>query len=121
MTTKIFYALFLPLLLALQNANAFTSSISGRNRFLMSLKAASEGANVPTGIKVDIITSADINPGSQSCSMTEVEDFGNLLKGHKKAILFAVPGAFTPTCSAQHLPGFIVRLLVRYKHIVIIK
>lgn len=25
----------------------------------------------------------------------------------KKVVLFAVPGAFTPTCSAAHLPGYI--------------
>lgn len=26
---------------------------------------------------------------------------------NKKVVLFAVPGAFTPTCSAAHLPGYI--------------
>jgi peroxiredoxin len=26
----------------------------------------------------------------------------------KKVVLFAVPGAFTPTCSETHLPGYIV-------------
>jgi peroxiredoxin (alkyl hydroperoxide reductase subunit C) len=25
----------------------------------------------------------------------------------KRVVMFAVPGAFTPTCSAKHLPGFI--------------
>ena len=28
----------------------------------------------------------------------------------KKVLLFAVPGAFTPTCSARHLPGYIDHL-----------
>ena len=30
----------------------------------------------------------------------------DVFKG-KKVVLFAVPGAFTPTCTKNHLPGFI--------------
>lgn len=29
------------------------------------------------------------------------------LLGSGKVVLFSVPGAFTPTCSARHLPGFV--------------
>ncbi len=34
----------------------------------------------------------------------------------KKVVLFAVPGAFTPTCHLKHLPGFIERASEFKKH-----
>ncbi|WP_404851783.1 peroxiredoxin [Colwellia sp. MB02u-6] len=30
------------------------------------------------------------------------------LFANKKVVMFAVPGAFTPTCSVTHLPGYVV-------------
>ena len=40
------------------------------------------------------------NNGPQPVSSSE-------LLGSGLSVLFAVPGAFTPTCSAEHLPGFV--------------
>jgi peroxiredoxin len=36
----------------------------------------------------------------------EEVDTGTFLAG-KKVVIFAVPGAFTPTCSAKHVPSFV--------------
>jgi len=46
------------------------------------------------------IESDDENPFDWKELTTE-----NLFKG-KKVVLFSLPGAFTPTCSTTHLPGF---------------
>ena len=48
-----------------------------------------------------------------SATLTHMTDKGpapvstDELFAGKKVVLFAVPGAFTPTCSARHLPGYV--------------
>lgn len=42
------------------------------------------------------------NAGDGAKDMTTAEIFDG-----KKVVLFGVPGAFTPTCSNNHLPGFL--------------
>jgi peroxiredoxin len=58
----------------------------------MSIK---EGDKIPT-VNLKHKTADGIN------DITTTEFFSG-----KKVVLFAVPGAFTPTCSAKHLPGFV--------------
>lgn len=54
--------------------------------------------------KGDRLPSVKLNRmGADGPEAVESEE---LFKG-KKAVVFAVPGAFTPTCSARHLPGFV--------------
>jgi|TARA_B110000263_G_scaffold249676_1_gene268045 peroxiredoxin len=40
------------------------------------------------------------------CGESHNANLFDLLK-NKKVVIFGVPGAFTPTCSEKHLPGFI--------------
>ena len=58
------------------------------------------------------IKSGDMLPDASFTTMT-AEGPSNLstadIFGGRKVVLFAVPGAFTPTCHMKHLPGFIAR------------
>ena len=55
-----------------------------------------QGQKLPAGILAELTKDGMVN-----------HDVTELFTG-KKVVLFAVPGAFTPTCSEAHLPGFIV-------------
>lgn len=56
---------------------------------------------IKVGDRIPSATLMQMKSGSPQPVKTD-----ELFKGRKIAV-FALPGAFTPTCSAQHLPGFI--------------
>ena len=56
---------------------------------------------IKVGDKLPNVTLKYMNKDGMQTATTD-----DLFKG-KKAILFGLPGAFTPTCSAKHLPGFV--------------
>ncbi|KAG6580663.1 Peroxiredoxin-2E-2, chloroplastic, partial [Cucurbita argyrosperma subsp. sororia] len=59
-------------------------------------------ASISVGDKLPDSTFSYFDPADELQTTTVSE----LTKG-KKAVFFAVPGAFTPTCSQKHLPGFV--------------
>lgn len=59
--------------------------------------------SIQVGDKIPTATLNYLKDGVQAISTDE-------LFAGKKVVLFAVPGAFTPTCSAKHLPGYIEEL-----------
>lgn len=58
--------------------------------------------NVNVGDKVPSVNIMAVGPDGRPAKTTTDEYFAG-----KKVVLFAVPGAFTPTCSAKHLPSFV--------------
>jgi glutaredoxin/glutathione-dependent peroxiredoxin len=57
--------------------------------------------SIKVGDKVPAVKLKQMTPEGMKDVMTD-----EFFRG-KKVVLFAVPGAFTPTCSAKHLPGFV--------------
>ncbi len=56
---------------------------------------------IKTGDKIPSATLMQMKGGTPQPVKTD--DFFS----GKKVVVFALPGAFTPTCSAKHLPGFV--------------
>ncbi len=56
---------------------------------------------IEVGSKIPSATLTAMGPDGPESVSTD-----DLFSG-KKVVIFAVPGAFTPTCSAKHLPGFV--------------
>lgn len=61
------------------------------------------GAHLPEGT---LSESAEFDPDTGCPLKPQTHQVSALVKG-KKIVVFGVPGAFTPACSAQHLPGYI--------------
>lgn len=60
------------------------------------------GDRLPEGTLSEFIETA-----SEGCSLgPNTFNVSDLVKG-KKIAIFGLPGAYTPTCSAQHVPGYI--------------
>ena len=60
------------------------------------------GDTVPEGTLTEFV---EVEGGGCSVGPNDFK-VSDLVKG-KKILMFALPGAFTPTCSAQHVPGFV--------------
>jgi len=60
------------------------------------------GERLPDGVLTEMIASE--TPG---CAIgPNTFKVSELVRG-KRIVIFGVPGAFTPTCSAKHLPGYV--------------
>ena len=60
------------------------------------------GATLPAGTLSEFIESE-----TEGCSLgPNTFQVADLVKG-KKIVIFGLPGAYTPTCSAQHVPGYL--------------
>lgn len=59
--------------------------------------------SIEIGQTIPHATLNQLRDGVQAVNTDEV------FKG-RKVVLFSVPGAFTPTCSAKHLPGYVEHL-----------
>jgi glutaredoxin/glutathione-dependent peroxiredoxin len=62
-----------------------------------------EGDRLPEG---KLAESTEFDPANGCPMPPQSHDVSALTKG-KKIVIFGLPGAYTPTCSAKHVPGYL--------------
>ena len=60
------------------------------------------GQNLPNATLYEFL-----NEASEGCAIGPNAFEVDKLTAGKKIVIFGLPGAFTPTCSAQHVPGYL--------------
>ncbi|KAL9249795.1 Peroxiredoxin-2E, chloroplastic-like protein [Drosera capensis] len=87
----------IPKLLSFSTTRTATLRLRGR-----SFSVSATAATISVGSKLPDSAFSYLDSSDEVKTVTV-----NDLTANKKAVLFAVPGAFTPTCSQKHLPGFV--------------
>ena len=64
------------------------------------------GERLPDG---KLMETTEFDSGTQCAMPPKPVNVAEAVKG-KKIVIFAVPGAYTPTCSAKHVPGYLQNL-----------
>jgi glutaredoxin/glutathione-dependent peroxiredoxin len=59
---------------------------------------------IKAGERIPSVVIKQARPGSPGADVDP-----SVLFAGKKVVMFSLPGAFTPTCSAKHLPGYLAR------------
>ena len=70
----------------------------------VALKLLKVGSRLPAGMLAELPSAVEVAGG---CAAGPKSIDVALATANKKIGIFAVPGAFTPTCSAKHVPGYV--------------
>jgi peroxiredoxin (alkyl hydroperoxide reductase subunit C) len=69
---------------------------------MMEMKMIAQGQKLPNSTIYEFIETP-----TEGCSLGPNAFEVDKLSANKKIVIFGLPGAFTPTCSAQHVPGYV--------------
>jgi alkyl hydroperoxide reductase 1 len=83
------------------NYNASKGTWSSPVSYFFSSVSRHRSSNLPSHLSQTPLLPCSRNQADRDC---------NTEWANKKVVLFAVPGAFTPSCSVSHLPGYVQNL-----------